>query len=150
MSKINIRKGIRSDAETIIDFQLKMALETENLELDKEVLRKGVNSVYNNDFADYFLAINKGEVVASLMLTYEWSDWRNAMVSWIQSVYVIKEFRRKGVFSKMYEFVKNEVKNKDGYSGIRLYVDKTNKNAIETYKAMGMDNQHYEMFEYFE
>ena len=150
MKNIEIRKAVKADAPTIIDFQLKMAKETEDLELEKDTLSKGTEAVFNNDFADYFVAVSNGEIVASLMITYEWSDWRNAMVSWIQSVFVIKEFRRKGVFAKMYNFVKDQVSNKQGFSGIRLYVDKSNKNAIATYKDMGMDNQHYEMFEYFE
>lgn len=142
-----IRKAKEVDVSQIVDFQLKMAMETESLELNKTELKKGVEFVFQSNLADYFVAEFNGNLIASLMITYEWSDWRNAIVLWIQSVYVLDKYRRNSVFSKMYQYVKKISESSDKYAGIRLYVDKSNKNAIATYLSLGMDNQHYEMFE---
>lgn len=133
----------------IVDFQLKMAWETENLRLDRNILEQGVKAVFDRpSLAQYYIAQINGEAIASLMITYEWSDWRNRMVWWIQSVYVIQEFRRKGVFSKFYSFIKSQVEQLEEVGGIRLYVDKTNLNAQETYNKVGMNGEHYQLFEW--
>jgi ribosomal protein S18 acetylase RimI-like enzyme len=142
-----IRKANVADISQIVEFQLKMAMETESLELNKPKLKKGVEFVFQSNLADYFVAEFNGNLIASLMITYEWSDWRNAIVLWIQSVYVLEKYRRNSVFSKMYHYVKKISESSEKYAGIRLYVDKSNKNAIATYLSLGMDNQHYEMFE---
>jgi ribosomal protein S18 acetylase RimI-like enzyme len=147
---IKIRMANRSDATCIIDFQLKMALETEDLELTKSVVENGVKAVFNEDSKGaYYVAEVDGKVVGSLLTTYEWSDWRNGQILWIQSVYVASEFRRKGIYKKMYEYIKNKVlDHKLDFMGIRLYVDKTNGNAQKVYKKLGMENNHYEMYEW--
>ena len=145
-----IRKANPSDAHHIVDYQLKMALETENLELTKSVVELGVEAVFNdNSKGAYCVAEIDGSVVGSLLTTYEWSDWRNGQVLWIQSVYILKEFRGQGIFRKLYAHVKEKVVNQGtDFRGIRLYVDKTNDDAQKVYEKLGMENHHYEMYEW--
>jgi ribosomal protein S18 acetylase RimI-like enzyme len=145
---INIRKATPADAEAIIDFQKKMAWETEQLTLAQEIVTKGVNGVFD-DFSrgQYFVAENNGLIIASLLITYEWSDWRNTNVWWFQSVYVLPEFRRKGVFRSMYSFVKKTAVN-NNIAGLRLYVESNNIMASKTYEALGMSKEHYTMYEW--
>lgn len=135
--------------EIIADFQVKMALETESIHLDQSTVLKGVSAVFNDDsLGQYFIAKDNDKVIASLMITYEWSDWRNAKVWWIQSVFVLPEYRRKGVFSQFYKYIKEIVKEDDNIGGLRLYVDKTNISAQNTYAKVGMNGEHYQLFEW--
>jgi GNAT superfamily N-acetyltransferase len=145
---IIIRKANQSDSEKIISFQLSMALETEGLALDASILEKGVNAVLASpEKGEYYVAESKGEAVASLLITFEWSDWRNCNVWWFQSVYVIPSYRRMGIFRQMYSYVKNEAM-KQNIAGLRLYVESNNVPARKTYEAMGMSSQHYTMYEW--
>jgi len=145
---ITIRKANQNDTEKIISFQLAMASETEDLELDTFIVTRGVNAVFaSQEKGMYYVAEDKGEVVASLLITYEWSDWRNTDVWWFQSVYVIPAFRRKGIFRMMYSHVKDEA-IKQNIAGLRLYVESNNGTARKTYEAMGMSSQHYTMYEW--
>jgi GNAT superfamily N-acetyltransferase len=146
-----IRFANEEDHSTIVEFQLKMAKETEGLELDRETVSLGVMQVMRNpQKGKYIVATNNDEkIVASLMLTPEWSDWRNRFVLWFQSVYVVPDERGKGIFKKMYEHVKSKIVLEDEQNaGLRLYVDASNKNAIEVYKKLGMDGDHYRVFEW--
>ena len=146
---MQIRLANQEDKFLIADFQIKMAKETEDLSLNIETVNNGVMSVFQNPHkGKYIVAEINDKVVASLMLTYEWSDWRNSVVLWIQSVYVLPEYRGKGIFKSLYIFVKNMTNEDENISGIRLYVDKTNKNAMEVYKAIGMNGEHYKLFEW--
>jgi GNAT superfamily N-acetyltransferase len=146
---INIRKAVIKDIPAIVDFQLKMAMETESKELDQAIVQKGVEAVFNDETkGQYIVAATENRVVASLMLTSEWSDWRNAKVLWFQSVYVISDYRKRGIFAKMYAFVKALVLESDQYMGLRLYVEKDNIPAQSVYQKMGMDGEHYKMFEW--
>jgi GNAT superfamily N-acetyltransferase len=141
--------GEKHHIRTIAEFQLKMAKETEDLKLDLETVLKGVTAVFDKpELGQYFVVSSNNSMVASLLITYEWSDWRNAMVWWIQSVYVAPEHRRKGVFSLMYSHVKSLVLKDEHTGGLRLYVDKVNKNAQKTYKNVGMNGEHYQLFEW--
>ncbi len=125
-----------------------MALETEGVELKSDVVTRGVMAVFSDgNKGDYYVAEENGAVVASLMITYEWSDWRNANIWWFQSVYVIPSYRRLGVFRMMYDRVKKEGL-RQGIAGLRLYVDAGNTNAQNTYEVMGMNGAHYMMFEW--
>jgi GNAT superfamily N-acetyltransferase len=143
-----IRKAIPEDATAIIDFQQKMAWETEQMTLVPEVIFKGVKAVFDKPArGQYWVAEDNGNVVASLLITYEWSDWRNSDVWWIQSVYVLPEFRRSGIFRSMYEFIKAEA-IKTGIAGLRLYVELNNSKAQNTYKMLGMNCNHYTMYEW--
>jgi GNAT superfamily N-acetyltransferase len=145
---ITIRKATQEDAEVIIDFQQKMAWETEQMTLVPEIISKGVTAVFNNTTrGQYWVAEDGGKVIASLLLTYEWSDWRNSEVWWFQSVYVLPEWRRKGIFRSMYLHIKNEAEIK-GVAGLRLYVETNNSGAQRTYESLGMQSEHYKMYEW--
>jgi len=147
--ELKIRLAKIDDSHTIAGFQLKMAIETENLKLDNETVQKGVKAVFEKpELGQYFIADTDGKIIASMLTTFEWSDWRNAQVWWLQSVYVLPEFRQQGIFKKMYEFVKILADMNENVGGIRLYVDKTNVRAQEVYKAVGMNGEHYQVFEW--
>ncbi len=146
---VQIRLATEEDREIIAGFQAKMAKETEDLTLDKTLLAEGVMHVLRNpEKGKYFVAEAEGEVVASLLITYEWSDWRNKTVLWIQSVYVLPEYRKQGVFKNMYAHIKKWAAEDSTIAGIRLYVDKTNRRAIDVYRKLGMDGEHYRLFEW--
>lgn len=145
---ISIRKAIKGDAVTIIDFQQKMAWETEQIRLAEATITNGVNGIFSNPpRGEYYIAESNHEVIASLLITYEWSDWRNADIWWFQSVYVLPEYRRKGVFREMYSFIMKEA-DKKGVAGLRLYVESNNDRARKTYEALGMSSEHYTMYEW--
>jgi RimJ/RimL family protein N-acetyltransferase len=144
-----IRPAEPADAATIVDFQLRMARETEELELDRGTLTRGIGAV----FADpgkgaYWIAERGGRVVGGLLTTYEWSDWRDGLILWIQSVYVVPEERGRGVYRSLYERVKRQVEESPGLKGIRLYVEKRNAAAQRVYERLGMTREHYELFEW--
>ena len=125
-----------------------MAWETEKLKLVPDIVEKGVNAVFaNKALGQYWIAEEDGNTIASLLITYEWSDWRNSNVWWFQSVYVLPEYRRKGIFRSMYNHIKDEA-DKQNIAGLRLYVETNNTRAQRTYEALGMQNEHYTMFEW--
>src|SRR6056297_3851137 len=145
---ITIRKATEADANAIIEFNMDMALETENKVLKRNEIEPGVRNLFKNpEYGFYLVAEDRGRILASLMVTYEWSDWRNGLFWWIQSVYVTPEFRRKSVYKTMYLTIKAMAKERDDVCGFRLYVEKENSNAQKTYAALGMDEAHYKMFE---
>jgi len=145
---MTIRKALIKDVPIIIDFQQKMAWETEHLILVNEKISGGVKGVFEDTSrGQYYVAESTGLIIASLLITYEWSDWRNANVWWFQSVYVLAEYRRTGVFRKMYSFIKDEAE-KNRVAGLRLYVESNNVNAKKTYEALGMSSEHYAMYEW--
>ena len=144
-----IRKAAKSDIETLIRFQQQMAMETENVQLATDTLHNGIEAM----FADagkgtYYVAEDNAKVIGCLMVTNEWSEWRNQKVWWLQSVFIEKEFRGKGVFRKMYEFLKAEISGREDIAGIRLYVEKNNVRAQKTYASLGMNGDHYTVFEW--
>lgn len=146
---ITVKEAVPDDALYIIDFQLKMAYETESLQLDYHTVTKGVHAVFEDaSKGRYFVATDNNKVIGSLMLTYEWSDWRFGTVLWIQSVYIIPEFRGQGVFKKMYEHIQQMVTPDSGYRGIRLYVDRSNHAAQKVYESLGMNGDHYQVYEW--
>ena len=155
---IKITKATNDDIEAIVGFQLRMALETEDLILDGVVLNEGVKAVIDDPSkASYYVArisdvlgVEEGEEVAAgmLMITLEWSDWRNGWVWWIQSVYVREEYRQYGVFRALYNHIKQLVTESNNVRGIRLYVDKRNLKAQKVYESLGMTGEHYSTFEW--
>lgn len=146
---MNIRKATQSDLESLVDFQLLMARETEEVILNKTTVTKGVSAVLSDPAkGSYYVTETDGKLVASLLTTFEWSDWRNGTVLWIQSVYVLPEFRRKGIYRNMYSFLKEKVLADKNLKGIRLYADKSNYPAQKTYKTLGMNPDHYTTFEW--
>lgn len=149
MTALHYREAVAADAPVIIDFQVAMARETEGFELDREVTTRGVHAVFADpSLGRYFVAEGQGRTVASLMITYEWSDWRNGTVWWIQSVYVVPELRRRGVYAGLYAHVKAMVEAEPAIRGIRLYVDNRNKSAQDVYARLGMEGEHYRVFEW--
>lgn len=144
-----IRLASEEDHQTIVNFQLQMAKESEGIDLDRNTLTKGVFAVFENAQKGKYLVVeNEDSVIASMLITYEWSDWRNKNVFWFQSVFVLPHFRGKKVFSLMYNHVKKMAENDANCAGIRLYVDSSNNHAINVYKAVGMDGAHYKTFEW--
>ena len=144
-----IREGTTKDIPAIIDFQQKMAWETERVRLDSAVLTEGVKNLFlDATRGKYYVAEEGGAIVGSLMTTYEWSDWRNGTVLWIQSVYIIESHRGKGIYKQLYEHIQQLVKKSSDVRGIRLYVDKTNKPAQKVYEKLGMNGEHYQVFEW--
>lgn len=116
--------------------------------LAPEIITKGVISIFSNPSrGQYWVAEEMGKVVASLLITYEWSDWRNTNVWWFQSVYVLQTFRRTGIFRSMYSHIREEA-DKQGIAGLRLYVESNNSRAQKTYEALGMKSEHYIMYEW--
>lgn len=144
-----VRDANVADAPRIGEFQLAMATETEGIELDRETCTRGIGAVFADPhLGRYFVAVQDGVVVGSLMITYEWSDWRNGVVWWIQSVYVLTEARGTGVYRRMYEAIQRIVRETAAICGVRLYVDTRNVSAQEVYARLGMDGGHYRVFEW--
>lgn len=149
MPQIHFRPATQSDKKAIIDFQIKMAKETEDLDLTDETLSLGIQRLFDEPHRGvYYVCESEGKVVASMLTIPEWSEWRNGDVLWIHSVYVIPEFRGTGVFRKMYDFFKQKVEADNSLKGLRLYVEKENVKAQKVYEAVGMTKEHYEMYEW--
>ncbi len=144
-----IRQANETDSASIVEFQLAMALETEQLELHEFTVVKGVAAVFaDTSKGIYYVAELHEQVVGSLLTTFEWSDWRNGTVLWIQSVYVRPEFRKRSIFSRLYKHIQEKVATNPDLRGIRLYADKTNTSAHGVYEHLGMTAEHYQMYEW--
>ncbi len=143
-----IRIASREDADALVRFNQAMALETEGKELDPGKISAGVAAVFDDDKKGFYVVAEVGEnIVGGLMVTYEWSDWRNAWFWWIQSVYILPEGRGQGLYSRMYDFVKAKAATDGNVCGFRLYVEHDNHHAQKVYEKLGMDLSHYKMFE---
>jgi ribosomal protein S18 acetylase RimI-like enzyme len=152
--EISLRLADGRDIDALVGFNRAMARETEARELSVEVLTAGVGALIRNpSYGFYVVAEAQGagtsesEIVGSLLVTYEWSDWRNRLFWWIQSVYVRADFRRRGVYRRLYEFVKARAADDGNVCGFRLYVEKQNLVAQQTYERLGMTETYYKMFE---
>ncbi|HYC83630.1 MAG TPA: GNAT family N-acetyltransferase [Chryseosolibacter sp.] len=149
MVECAIRKATRADIPELMIFQIKLAEETENLKLNADILRDGMTAMFDNPAkGEYYVAEIDNQIVGCHMVTYEWSDWRNGVVYWLQSVYVREDYRKHGVFRKMFLNLMNEIRSNPSIAGLRLYVDKTNIRAQQVYAAMGMNGEHYTVFEW--
>lgn len=147
-SALTIRAAEPRDTDVLADFNVAMALETENRQLDPPTVRAGVAGLLvQPQFGFYLVAAVKDRVVGSLMVTYEWSDWRNKCFWWIQSVYVEPAFRRQGIFTRLFQAVRTQASQRDDVCGLRLYVEQHNRVAQATYTSLGMDETHYDMYE---
>lgn len=145
---MNIRIAKYEDADSLIEFNQAMAMETEGKRLAAETLRSGVEAVFGDERRGFYaVAESEGAIVGGLMVTFEWSDWRNAWFWWIQSVYVTPEVRGQGVYRKLYEFVLKKADENGDVCGFRLYVETENINAQKVYQKLGMGKSHYLMFE---
>ena len=136
---LRIRDATPHDAPTIIAFNRRLATETENKTLDHDVVSLGVRRALDSpQYCRYFLAERDGRIVGQTMVTYEWSDWRNGVFWWIQSVYVVEDERGRGVFRSLYEHVQTTARALPDVCGLRLYVEEHNTAAIATYRRLGM------------
>ena len=146
--EFTIREARPADAETIAAFNSAMAEETEGKSLDPGIIGPGVaNLIADPNRGRYWVAESVGRVVGQLMVTYEWSDWRNGNIWWIQSVYVAPDWRRKGVFSALYGHVESLAAAAPDAIGLRLYVEESNERAQRTYAALGMVKPRYLVME---
>ena len=147
-NNLHIRYGELRDVKILSSFGIALAEETEDKTLNPAVLSKGIeNHISDRDKGFYLIAEHGDRIAGSLMITLEWSDWRNGFFWWIQSVYILPEFRRKGIFRDLYEKVKSLAEKQNNVCGLRLYVYKDNEPAMCTYKAMGMQKTDYLLFE---
>ncbi|MGK0380757.1 MAG: ribosomal protein S18 acetylase RimI-like enzyme [Flavobacteriales bacterium] len=148
MQQIKIRVAEKSDLASLVTFNQLMAWETEQKTLDESILCKGVAALiadHNKGF--YLVAEQDKKVLGSLMVTSEWSDWRNGVFWWVQSVYISPDFRRQGVYAQLYAEVKILAEQQQNICGFRLYVEKENLIAQKTYESLGMEQSHYLMYE---
>jgi len=142
-----IRLAVLRDHSALVEHNLAMALETENLELNKEVVEAGVLKLLKDSTKGFYLIAEMNQQIAgSLMITFEWSDWRNEDIWWIQSVYIRPDFRKKGIYKKLYNTLK-VMALANGTETIRLYVEGTNTNAQYVYRKLGMVESHYQLYE---
>lgn len=147
-NQIQIGRACTDDLDSIAMFNAAMALETEGQILDTDILRSGVSAVLaNSKLGFYLMAQRADQAVGQLMITTEWSDWRNAYFWWIQSVYVNPENRRQGVYRALYDQVIREAGQAGNVCGIRLYVDQDNLTAQRVYHGLGMQHSHYFLYE---
>lgn len=146
-SSILIRPGMEGDAERIVEFNRLLARETESKNLDSTRLRNGVRrALADPKLARYFVAEIEGEIVGQIMLTKEWSDWRDGEIWWIQSVYVLPVHRNKGIYRALHRHVRELARATPGVAGLRLYVERENTAAQTTYLKLGMRSEGYLVF----
>jgi GNAT superfamily N-acetyltransferase len=145
---MEIRIATLDDVESLVSFNQAMALETEGKSLDPLILRSGVSRVFKDDRRGFYVvAEEEGQIIGGLLVTFEWSDWRDGWFWWIQSVYVIPEHRGKGVYSRLYSYIKEVASERNDVCGFRLYVEKENAAAQLVYERLGMEKTYYLMFE---
>ncbi|MBN1816359.1 MAG: GNAT family N-acetyltransferase [Sedimentisphaerales bacterium] len=145
---VTIRTAIPADADAIAAFNIAMAKETENKDLESAVIREGVNNLFSNSRYGFYVAAETNHtVIGCLLITYEWSDWRNGVFWWVQSLYVLPQYRRHGVFRKMYTWIREQAQNSTGVCGLRLYVEKDNTTAQKAYQTLGLERTTYGVFE---
>lgn len=147
-ANISIRAANEADIEVLAEFNIAMALETEQKALPAKVIRDGISAVVaDSQLGFYTVAVVDDQVAGALLITTEWSDWRNGLFWWIQSVYVKPAHRRAGVFSRLYQNIRQQAMHKPNVCGLRLYVERENLLAQQTYLKMGMEETAYRMFE---
>jgi GNAT superfamily N-acetyltransferase len=145
---MNIRTANFEDVSSLVEFNQAMALETEGKRLDTQILQSGVQAVLHDEEKGFYaVAESDGRIVGGLMVTFEWSDWRDNWFWWIQSVYILPEFRGKKIYRQLYDFVKQNAEERGDVCGFRLYVEKENTNAQKVYEKCGMEASHYLMYE---
>ena len=145
---ILIQKASYEHLHVLVDMQQQLASETERVYLPSETVKEGMTALFDDPTkGEYYVAMDGKEVVGCFLITYEWSDWRNGTVWWLQSVFVTEIARKSGVFRKMFDYIMAAIEQNPGVIGLRLYVDKSNERAMQVYEAMGMDGSHYTVYE---
>ena len=149
-NQIGVRMATVDDLESLVRFNAALAWETEHRRLDLQRLRPGVQAVLTNTGHGFYVVAEakpKAQVVGQLLITYEWSDWRNGVMWWIQSAYVQEDYRRQGVFRRLYHHVLHQAQEEAAVTGIRLYVEQDNLVAQQTYESLGLTKAPYQMYE---
>jgi ribosomal protein S18 acetylase RimI-like enzyme len=147
-STLVVRNAREQDLRALADFNIAMARETENKALSPSNVKAGMKAVIRQpDHGFYLVAELNGQVAGSLLVTKEWSDWRNGVFWWIQSVYVPPEFRKRGIYRTLYDSVKARAKSNPEVCGVRLYVAKNNRAAMSVYSRLGMSKTEYRIYE---
>jgi GNAT superfamily N-acetyltransferase len=145
---IELRTGNPADEPAIAEFNVAMALETERIRLDPARVAAGVRAVLEDDSKGFYLvATDRGRIAGQLMITYEWSDWRNGNFWWIQSVYVHPDHRSQGIFRGLYDRILQLARAAEDVCGVRLYVERENHRARRTYESLGMKQTAYDLYE---
>ncbi len=148
-AKPQLRPARPEEADLLIELQALLARETEGLDLDRAALGRGVRAVFDDPgLGEYWVAELDGAVAACLLVTREWSDWRNGSVLWVHGVYVVPESRGRGIYRALYEQLRRRVEATPDLKGIRLYVDQRNRRARATYERLGMTHDHYTLYEW--
>ena len=146
---VRVRPAQLSDLDVLVNFSAALAQETEGRKLDLDRLRQGTLAVLTSKERGYYLvAETKSQLIGQLLITYEWSDWRNGVFWWIQSVYVEPAMRRRGVYRTMHDHVLHEAQRRTDVCGIRLYVEKDNETAQAAYRRLGMHLTAYHVYEH--
>ena len=149
---MKVRKGLPKDLGFIVQCQLDMAMETENLQLEQEILLKGVRAVFDDPSKGQYWVVEKdgadSELMGMCLTVPEWSDWRNGVVVWIHSVFTLPKYRSFGVYRILHSFLQDMVLKSPDLRGLRLYVDKRNTAAQKVYEKMGMNADHYTLYEW--
>ena len=144
---MNIIKATLTDAEEIARNNIEMARESEQIVLSKSVAITAVKNLINDSEKGFYLLIKRNnKIIGQLMITFEWSDWRNNTIWWIQSVYVDPAYRKQGVFRSLYKYIQ-DLANKNDVKVLRLYVHEQNKKAIKVYESLGMEKKSYVIYE---
>lgn len=146
-SEINIREANKGDLAILVQNNQALAEETEALLLDKDVLKEGIEQALKREECHYFVAVFGEKVVGQTMITYEWSDWRNGIIWWIQSVYVLSAHRKQGIFRVLFKHIENLAKVNPQVKALRLYVMHNNNAGQDTYQSLGMNDSGYIVFE---
>ena len=144
---LKIRKAIKSDVSFLAKNNQALAKETENINLKLDTIMSGVSNALDREDCHYFIAEFNEILVGQTLITYEWSDWRNGLIWWMQSVYVLTNFRRQGVFRTLFNHIENLARNNPKVKALRLYVIQNNYSGIKTYENLGMNHSGYIVFE---
>ncbi len=143
-----VRPARPDDQNIVTEFNIRLARESENLDLDPATVRTGVERILSDTTRGrYFVAEADGAVVGQTLITYEWSDWRNAWFWWIQSVYVHPDHRRHGIYRSLHHFIAEQARQAKDVCGLRLYVEEHNRRAMQTYERLGMRAAGYVLYE---
>ncbi len=144
---ILVRQADESDISTLIEYNRALADETENISLETGVLRLGIEKALDLKDCHYFVAELDGKIVGQTMITSEWSDWRNGVMWWMQSVYVHPDYRKRGVFQSIFKYIETLAENDPEVKALRLYVMQDNHTGQSAYRNLGMKNSGYVVYE---
>ena len=144
---LKIREAVKSDITILAKNNQALAYETENINLNLDIITSGVSNALNREDCHYFVAEINKMVVGQTLITYEWSDWRNGLIWWMQSVFVLFNFRKQGIYKNLFNHIENLARNNPKVKALRLYVIKNNQSGIKTYEALGMKDSGYIVYE---